>query len=53
MDATLVMLPPQTPTTRGWASRLAAAVPELSVVVTEDPEQATKVVALCLPPVVM
>jgi phosphoglycerate dehydrogenase-like enzyme len=40
MSATLLMLPPQTPTTRGWGSRLAAALPELSVVVAENPEQA-------------
>ncbi|MGH7324111.1 MAG: D-2-hydroxyacid dehydrogenase [Candidatus Rokuibacteriota bacterium] len=44
MGATLVMLPPQTPTTRAWASRLAATLPELSVVVAEDPEQAAKAV---------
>jgi len=30
------MLPPQTSTTREWAQRLAAALPELSVVVAED-----------------
>ena len=33
---TLVMLPPQTPTTHQWAKRLATAVPELSVVVAEE-----------------
>ena len=33
---TLLMLPPQTATTRDWAARLAAALPELSVVVAED-----------------
>ncbi len=44
MGATLVMLQPQTPTTRAWASRLAATLPELSVVVAEDPEQAAKAV---------
>ena len=33
---TLLMLPPQTPTTRQWAKRLATAVPELTVVVAED-----------------
>jgi phosphoglycerate dehydrogenase-like enzyme len=43
MAVTLVMLPPPTPTTRAWASRLAAALPELSVVVADDPEQAAKV----------
>jgi phosphoglycerate dehydrogenase-like enzyme len=42
MPETLVMLPPQTATTREWARRLAAAVPELSVVVAEDEEQAAR-----------
>lgn len=32
----LVMLPPQTPITRGWAERLAREAPELRVVVAED-----------------
>ncbi|HEX9125759.1 MAG TPA: D-2-hydroxyacid dehydrogenase [Methylomirabilota bacterium] len=36
MAVTLLMLPPQTPTTRDWAKRLALALPELSVVVAED-----------------
>jgi phosphoglycerate dehydrogenase-like enzyme len=36
MAVTLLMLPPQTPTTRDWAKRLALALPELSVVVVED-----------------
>lgn len=36
MGATLLMLPPQTSTTREWAKRLAAALPELTVVVAED-----------------
>jgi phosphoglycerate dehydrogenase-like enzyme len=36
MAATLLMLPPQTPTTRDWAKRLAVALPGLSVVVAED-----------------
>src|SRR5689334_12060628 len=43
--ATLVMLPPQSKTTRDWASRLAAAVPELSVVVAEDAAAATRALA--------
>jgi phosphoglycerate dehydrogenase-like enzyme len=30
------MLPPQTPTTREWASRLSAAVPGLNIVIAED-----------------
>ena len=37
---TLLMLPPQTPTTRQWAKRLAAAVSELAVVVAEDAAEA-------------
>jgi phosphoglycerate dehydrogenase-like enzyme len=45
MGTTLLMLPPQTETSRQWAARLAKAVPDLSVVVAEDPEQAGKVVA--------
>jgi len=44
MAATLLMLPPQTSTTREWATRLAAALPELSVVVTEDGAEAAGVV---------
>ena len=39
------MLPPQTPTTRGWASRLAGALPAISVVVAEDESHARRVVA--------
>src|SRR5262245_21117058 len=42
---TLVMLPPQTPTTQQWAKRLATAVPELSVVVAEDDAEAERVIA--------
>ena len=37
---TLLMLPPQTPTTRQWAKRLATALPELTVVVAEDAAEA-------------
>ena len=36
MAVTLLMLPPQTETTRDWARRLASVLPELSVVVAED-----------------
>jgi phosphoglycerate dehydrogenase-like enzyme len=43
MSVTLLMLPPHTLTSRGWASRLAKMLPELSVVIAEDPEQAAKV----------
>ncbi|HEU4370157.1 MAG TPA: D-2-hydroxyacid dehydrogenase [Methylomirabilota bacterium] len=39
---TLVMLPPQTPTTREWAARLAAALPALDVVVTETEAEAAR-----------
>ncbi len=35
MPTTLLMLPPQTPMTRAWATRLAGALPELSIVVAE------------------
>jgi len=41
---TLLMLPPQTPTTRAWAARLAALMPPLSVVVAEDPAEAARAV---------
>src|SRR6185436_19534444 len=41
---TFLMLPPQTPTTRGWASRLASALPQLSVVVAETEADAARTV---------
>jgi phosphoglycerate dehydrogenase-like enzyme len=41
---TLLMLPPQTPTTRAWAARLAAALPELAVVVAETEADAAQAV---------
>ena len=40
MTATLLMLPPQTPITREWAKRLAAAQPTLSVIVAENETEA-------------
>src|SRR6266568_2225862 len=40
---TLLMLPPQTATTRDWAARVASAVPSLDVVVAEDATQAERV----------
>src|SRR6516162_4500709 len=40
---TLLMLPPQTPTTRGWAARLASTLPQLSVVVAETEADARRV----------
>jgi hypothetical protein len=42
---TLLMLPPQTVTTRAWAGRLGDAVPELSIVVAEDDDAALKEIA--------
>jgi phosphoglycerate dehydrogenase-like enzyme len=39
------MLPPQTDTTRGWARRLAEAVPEVRVVVAEDADTAAREIA--------
>src|SRR4249920_1897960 len=42
---TLLMLPPQTVTTRAWAARLGAEVPELSIVVAEDDDAALKEIA--------
>src|SRR5438105_14950770 len=41
---TLLMLPPQNPTTRGWASRLASALPQRSVVVAESEAEAARAV---------
>jgi phosphoglycerate dehydrogenase-like enzyme len=45
MPKQFVMLPPQTPATRDWAARLAAAVPEVTVVVAEDLPQAEQAIA--------
>jgi len=42
--STLLMLPPQTATTRQWAKRLAAALPELQVVVAEDAAEAARMI---------
>ncbi len=39
---TLLMLPPQTATTRAWADRLRTALPELRVVTAEDAQQAAR-----------
>src|SRR6266536_269682 len=44
MPVTVLMLPPQTATTREWANRLATAVPEISVVVAEDEDAAARVI---------
>jgi phosphoglycerate dehydrogenase-like enzyme len=39
---TLLMLPPQTDRTREWAARLAATMPELTVVVADDEAHAAR-----------
>ena len=39
---TLLMLAPQTEITRGWAARVAATLPDLSVVVAEDEAHAAR-----------
>ncbi len=45
MPTEFVMLPPQTPTTRDWGTRLADALPELQVIVADDPAQAEEAIA--------
>jgi phosphoglycerate dehydrogenase-like enzyme len=45
MTATLLMLPPQTPITREWAKRLAAAQPSLRVIVAENETEAAGAIA--------
>src|SRR5438874_1745754 len=45
MPAEFVMLPPQTDKTREWGARLAAALPELKVVVAENHTHAAGVIA--------
>ncbi len=40
---TLLMLPPQSATTRAWAARLAEALPGLEIVVAEDAAEAARV----------
>src|SRR5438270_742747 len=44
MPAEFVMLPPQTERTREWGARLAAALPELKVVVAENHTHAVQVI---------
>jgi phosphoglycerate dehydrogenase-like enzyme len=44
MALTLLMLPPQRPTTREWAARLAEAVPEVSIVIAENEADAARAV---------
>ena len=45
MPTEFVMLPPQTEKTREWGARLAAALPELKVVVAENHTHAAQVIA--------
>ena len=45
MPTEFVMLPPQTPTTREWGARLAAALPEMKVIVAENHTHAAQVIA--------
>ena len=45
MSTNLLMLPPQTAATREWAARLAAAMPEVSVVLAEDAREAEHQIA--------
>ena len=45
MTATFLMLPPQTPITREWAKRLAAAQPNVSVIVAENEAEAAAAIA--------
>ena len=44
MTTTLLMLPPQSDTTRAWAERVRTALPDLSVVVAETEADATRVI---------
>jgi phosphoglycerate dehydrogenase-like enzyme len=44
MTSTLLMLPPQSETTREWAKRLGAELPGLSIVVAEDLAQAARAI---------
>ena len=44
MSKTLLMLPPQTATTRAWASRLKTALPEMHIVVAEGAADAARAV---------
>ena len=45
MATQFLMLPPQTPTTRDWGARLAAALPELEVIVAEDTALAERAIS--------
>jgi phosphoglycerate dehydrogenase-like enzyme len=46
MPTTFLMLPPQSETTREWARRLAAAVPELEIIAPETMEGAEQAIAM-------
>src|SRR5207245_9282753 len=45
MPTEFAMLPPQTERTREWGTRLAAALPELDVVIAESHTHAAQVIA--------
>ena len=45
MTIKFVMLPPQTSVTRDWAARLAADIPQVQVVVADDPARAQETLA--------
>ena len=45
MPTRFVMLPPQSDTTREWGAKLAAALPELDIVLAEDRAQAAAAIA--------
>jgi phosphoglycerate dehydrogenase-like enzyme len=45
MPTQFLMLPPQSEKTREWGGRLAAALPQLEVVVAEDPGRAEQAIA--------
>jgi phosphoglycerate dehydrogenase-like enzyme len=45
MPTRFLMLPPQSPKTRAWAARLAAALPELDIVLAEDMAAAAAAIA--------
>src|SRR4030095_14068817 len=44
MSKTLLMLPPQTATTRAWAARLKTALPDIHIVVAEAADEAARAV---------
>lgn len=45
MSFTLLMLPPQTAATRGWAARLRAELPEMTLILAEDEAEASAGIA--------